>query len=43
MFFEANATMNLLSNAPAQIDYPANAERMFMSAVDKLLFERTLH
>ena len=43
MFFEANATMNLLSNAPAQIDYPAAAERAFMSAVDKLLFGRTLH
>ena len=43
LFFEANATMNLLSNAPPHIDYPAAAKREFMSAVDKLLLARTVH
>jgi hypothetical protein len=37
VFFEANATMNLLSTAPPDIDYPESAERKFMADVQKLL------
>jgi hypothetical protein len=37
VFFEANATMNLLSTAPPDIDYPESAEREFMADVQKLL------
>ena len=43
MFFEANATMNLLSNAPAHMDYPPSAEREFLAAVDRLLTGHTIH
>jgi hypothetical protein len=37
VFFEANATMNLLSTAPPDMDYPESAEREFMGGVQKLL------
>lgn len=40
IFFEANATMNLLSNAPREIDYPAVAQDRFLAAVDKLFLKR---
>jgi hypothetical protein len=38
-----NATMNLLSQAPAHMDYPPSAEREFLAAVDKLLMGHTVH
>jgi tetratricopeptide (TPR) repeat protein len=40
IFFEANATMNLLSNAPPEIDYPAAVQDRFLKAVDRLFFAR---
>lgn len=40
IFFESNATMNLLSNAPAEIDYPAEAQHSFLERLDLLLRKR---
>jgi hypothetical protein len=41
IFFESNATMNLLSNAPPQIDYPADAQRAFLGGLDRLFLQRS--
>ncbi|WP_421695732.1 hypothetical protein [Aestuariivirga sp.] len=40
VFFESNATMNLLSNAPPEIDYPAEAQQAFLDRLDSLLLKR---
>lgn len=40
VFFEANATMNLLSTAPAEIDYPLEPQDRFLELLDKLLMHR---
>jgi hypothetical protein len=36
VFFESNATMNLLSNAPPEIDYPPEAQQTFLERIDGL-------
>lgn len=40
VFFESNATMNLLSNAPAEIDYPRETQQEFLRRLDALLLKR---
>ncbi len=40
VFFETNATMNLLSNAPAEIDYPQDAQAAFLKRLDDFLLKR---
>ncbi len=41
VFFEANATMNLLSNAPAEIDYPIGAQNTLLDDLDQMLLKRS--
>lgn len=40
VFFESNATMLLLSNAPKDLDYPQVAQRAFLKRVDDLFLQR---
>ena len=40
VFFEANATMNLLSNAPREFDYPREGQEEFLRHVDALFLAR---
>lgn len=40
VFFEANATMNLLSNAPPEIDYPQDAQNAFLKRLDDMFLRR---
>ncbi|MCA3554159.1 hypothetical protein [Aestuariivirga sp.] len=40
VFFESNATMLLLSNAPKDLDYPQDAERAFLARLDALFMKR---
>ena len=40
VFFESNATMLLLSNAPKDLDYPQDAQRGFLKRVDALFLQR---
>lgn len=40
VFFEANATMNLLSLAPPEFAYPPGAQQAFLKALDGLLLKR---
>ena len=40
IFFESNATMLLLSNAPPEIAYPVSAEERFLARVDRLFLAR---
>lgn len=41
VFFEANATMNLFSNAPAEIDYPIVSQDTLLDHLDQLLLKRS--
>ena len=40
VFFESNATMLLLSNAPPDLDYPQDAQQAFLKRLDALLLKR---
>jgi hypothetical protein len=40
VFFESNATMLLLSNAPPDLDYPQDAQQVFLKRLDALLLKR---
>ena len=40
VFFEANATMLLLSNAPKDLDYPQGAQQIFLQRLDTLFRKR---
>ena len=40
VFFEANATMNLLSNAPRDIDYPAEGQNELLARADAYFLKR---
>jgi hypothetical protein len=40
VFFEANATMNLLSNASGEFDYPISAEQEFLARLDRFFMKR---
>lgn len=40
VFFEANATMNLLSFAPPEFAYPQHAQETFLKALDGLFLKR---
>lgn len=40
VFFESNATMLLLSNAPPDLDYPQDAQQAFLKRLDALLLQR---
>jgi hypothetical protein len=40
VFFEANATMNLLSTAIKEFDYPKQAEEEFLARLDRFLIKR---
>lgn len=40
VFFEANATMLLLSNAPPDLDYPPEAQAAFLKKLDALFLRR---
>ena len=40
IFFESNATMLLLSNAPPDLDYPQEAQRTFLKRIDTLFRKR---
>jgi hypothetical protein len=40
VFFESNATMLLLSNAPPDLDYPQEAQRAFLARIDTLFRKR---
>lgn len=40
VFFEANATMLLLSNAPPELDYPMSAQAAFLKRLDALFMKR---
>lgn len=40
VFFESNATMLLLSNAPKDLDYPLTAQQAFLERVDSLFMKR---
>lgn len=40
VFFESNATMLLLSNAPKELDYPQGAQQAFLKRLDTLFRKR---
>lgn len=40
VFFESNATMLLLSNAPPDLDYPMSAQAAFLKRLDALFMKR---
>ncbi|MEI7601525.1 MAG: hypothetical protein WCJ41_19690 [Aestuariivirga sp.] len=40
VFFESNATMLLLSNAPKDLDYPQDAQQAFLKCLDTLFRKR---
>lgn len=40
VFFESNATMLLLSNAPPDLDYPQDAQKAFLKRLDALFLKR---
>ena len=40
IFFESNATMLLLSNAPPELDYPQDAQQAFLKRLDALFLKR---
>ena len=40
VFFESNATMLLLSNAPPDLDYPQEAQNAFLARIDALFRKR---
>ncbi len=40
VFFESNATMLLLSNAPRDLDYPMSAQAAFLKRLDALFMKR---
>lgn len=40
VFFESNATMLLLSNAPPDLDYPMSAQAAFLKRIDALFMKR---
>lgn len=40
VFFESNATMLLLSNAPPDLDYPQDAQQAFLKRLDALFMKR---
>lgn len=40
VFFESNATMLLLSNAPPDLDYPMSAQSAFLKRLDALFMKR---
>jgi tetratricopeptide (TPR) repeat protein len=40
VFFEANASMNLFSNAPTEMDYPASADALLLASIERLLHVR---
>jgi glutathione synthase/RimK-type ligase-like ATP-grasp enzyme len=41
VFFEANASMNLFSTAPAELDYPPSADATLLEYVEALLHRRS--
>jgi Flp pilus assembly protein TadD/glutathione synthase/RimK-type ligase-like ATP-grasp enzyme len=41
VFFEANASMNLFSNAPAELDYPPSADATLLEYIEALLHRRS--
>ena len=40
VFFECNATMNLLSSAPPEIDYPPEAQEALLGRLDRFFLKR---
>jgi hypothetical protein len=40
VFFEANPSANMFSNAPAEIDYPASADARLQELIERLLHAR---
>ena len=40
ILFEANASMNLFSNAPPDMDYPASADATLLARIERVLHAR---